>query len=78
MKKATASLSEIKNNILDLFLTTNHTLVNSVNIIPGLSDHDIIEGVVDIKPVSTKKVPKKYISIGKRTVVLLNTYERLL
>ena len=46
-------------NILDLFLTINHTLVNSVNIIPGLSDHDIIEGVVDIKPASTGKAHRK-------------------
>ena len=29
-------------NILDLFLTTNPTLVNSVSIIPGLSDHNIV------------------------------------
>ena len=28
-------------NIFDLFLTTNPTLVNSVEILPGLSDHDI-------------------------------------
>ena len=46
-------------NILDLFLTTNHTLVNSVKIIPGLSDHDIVEGVVDTKPASTNKAPRK-------------------
>ena len=59
MKKATEPLSEIKNNILDLFLTKNHTLVNIVNIIPGLSDHDIIEGMVDTKTASTKKAPRK-------------------
>ena len=51
-------------NTLDLFLTTNHILVNSVNIIPGMSDHDIVEGVVDTKPASTKKAPRKNISIG--------------
>ena len=63
MKKATQSLSEIKNNILHLFLTTNHTLVNSVNIIPGLSDHDIIdiiEGVVDIKVSKGAKIRNRY------------------
>ena len=50
-------------NILDLFLTTNHTLVNSVNITPGLSDHDIVEGVVDRKHASTKKAPRKSTSL---------------
>ena len=29
------------NNILDLFLTPNPTLVNHINIIPGISDHNI-------------------------------------
>ena len=29
-------------NILYLFLTTNPTQVNSVSIIPGLSDHNIV------------------------------------
>ena len=33
--------------------------MNSVKIIPGLSDHDIVEGVVDTKPASTKKAPRK-------------------
>ena len=46
-------------NILDLFLTTNHTLVNSVNVIPGLSDHNIVKCLVDTKPASTKKAPRK-------------------
>ena len=35
--------------ILDLFLTTNSTLVNSVYIYPGLSDHDIVKSEVSIK-----------------------------
>ena len=32
-------------NILDLFLTSNHTLVNTVQVLPGLSDRDIIANV---------------------------------
>ena len=31
-----------ESNILDLFLTTNPTLVNQVNILPGISDHNIV------------------------------------
>ena len=46
-------------NILDLFLATNHTLVNLVNIIPGLSDNNVVEGVVVTKPASTEKAPRK-------------------
>ena len=30
-------------NIIDLFLTTNHILVEYVSIIPGLSDDNIIK-----------------------------------
>ena len=37
-------------NILDLFLTTNPTLVDNVSITPGLSDHDIVLIQVNVKP----------------------------
>ena len=30
-------------NILDLFFTTNPTLVQRVSILPGISDHDIVK-----------------------------------
>ena len=46
-------------NILYLFLTTMFTLMNSVNVIPGLSDHNIVKCLVDTKPASTKKAPRK-------------------
>ena len=46
-------------NILDLFLTTNHTLVESVSIIPGLSDHNIVKCIVNSKPKVVKKAPRK-------------------
>ena len=49
------NLLDRQGNILDLFLTTNHTLVNSVNIITGLSDQNLVKCVVDTKPASTKK-----------------------
>ena len=44
---------------LDLFLTTNSTLVNSVNIYPGLSDHDVVKSEVGIKPKVAKRKPRK-------------------
>ena len=46
-------------NILDLFLTTYPTLVNSVSIIPGLSDHNIVKCIDDTKPKLTRKAPRK-------------------
>ena len=44
-------------NILDLFLTKNPTLVDNVSIIPGLSDHDIVLAKVNAKPEISKQVP---------------------
>ena len=43
-------------NILDLFLTTNPTLVDNVSITPGLSDHDIVLIQVNVKPEVLKQV----------------------
>ena len=47
-------------NILDLFLTTNTTLVDIVSITPGLSDHDIyiVLPQVNAKPEIAKQVPR--------------------
>ena len=36
-------------NVLDLFLTSNHTLVQKVEIYPGIADHDVMVADV-IKP----------------------------
>ena len=45
-------------NILDLFFTTNSTLVDNVSIIPGLSDHDIVLAKVNAKPEISKQIPQ--------------------
>ena len=37
-------------NVLDLILTSNPTLVSKVECLPGLSDHDIVLAEVAIKP----------------------------
>jgi len=39
----TVSLPTRDSNILDLFVTTNPTLVQRVSIIPGISDHGIVQ-----------------------------------
>ena len=50
--------------ILDLFLTTIYTLMNSVNVIPGLSDHNIVKCLGDTNmflkgyPLEAKTAPK--------------------
>ena len=44
-------------HILDLFFTSNPTLIDSVFILPGLSDHDIVRVLVNTTPSQTKQVP---------------------
>ena len=44
-------------HILDLFFTSNPTLIDSVSILPGLSDHDIVRVLVNTIPSQTKQVP---------------------
>ena len=44
-------------NILDLFFTTNPTLVNKISILPGLSDHDIVLVEVNSRPKIIKQIP---------------------
>ena len=45
-------------NILNLFFTTNPTLVNKTSILPGLSDHDIVLVEVNSRPEIIKQVPR--------------------
>ena len=45
-------------HILDLFFTSNPTLIDSVSILPGLSDHDIVRVLVNTIPSQTKQVPR--------------------
>ena len=44
----TVSLPTRESNIIDLFFTTNPTLVKRVSILPGISDHDIVQIQVNI------------------------------
>ena len=48
-----------KDNILDLFLTTNPTLINKVNCSPGLGDHDVVSAEALLKPTLHKQKPRK-------------------
>ena len=44
--------------ILDLFFTSNPTRIDSVSILPGLSDHDIVQVLVNTIPSQTKQVAR--------------------
>ena len=47
-----------KGNVLDLFLTSNRTLVNKVEILSGISDHEISISNVSIKPKMSRQKPR--------------------
>ena len=40
------------------FLTSNYTLVNNVDVKPGISDHDLVFSEVFTKPVETRQPPR--------------------
>ena len=46
-------------NVLDLILTSNPTLVSKVECIPSLSDYDVVLAEVAIKPAQTKQKRRK-------------------
>ena len=54
-----------QDHILDLFLTTNPTLVTDVTILPGLGGHNIVSAVVAVKPTQTKQKRWKIHLYGK-------------
>ena len=45
-------------NILDYFLTSNPTLVNNIEIHPGIADHNMVLVNASIKPVESKQIPR--------------------
>ena len=51
-------------NVLDLILTSNPTLVSKIECLPGLSDHDIVSAEVALKPTQAKQ--------KRRTIHLYN------
>ena len=47
-----------ENNILDLFITNSPTLVDSVNVVPGIVDHQAVLAVVRLRPSIQKVKPR--------------------
>ena len=55
----------LQDHVLDLFLTTNPTLVTDVTILPGLGNDDIVSAVIAVKPTQTKQKHWKIHLYGK-------------
>ena len=45
-------------NVLDLFLTSNDTLVQKIEILPGITDHEIVVADVNLKPQIGRQKPR--------------------
>ena len=54
-----------QDNILDLFLTTNPTLITEVKCSPGLGDHDLVSAKVLLKPSQHKQKPRNVLLFSK-------------
>ncbi|KAK3108516.1 hypothetical protein FSP39_009662 [Pinctada imbricata] len=52
-------ITDTSKSTLDLFFTSNSSLINKVEIIPGISDHEIVYVESSIKPRKIKKPPRK-------------------
>jgi hypothetical protein len=65
----------LSKSILDLFFTSNSSLINKVEVIPGISDHEIVYVEASIKPRKVNKPPRKVYQYNKAITEELN--ERL-
>ena len=54
-------------NILDYFLTPSPTLVNDIEIHPGIADHDFVLINANVKPYKGKQIPRSVQLYKKQT-----------
>ena len=54
------------NNILDLVIANNPSIVTACRVIPGVSDHDAVLTEINIKPLRNKQTPRKIKSLSTR------------
>ena len=47
------------NNVLDLVLSNNPSIVSNIETIPGISDHDIVHVTLDVRCKRRKNVKRK-------------------
>ena len=58
-------ITEDTANILDLFFSNNQSLVNRVNIIPGISDHEVVYVESSLRPSRAATPPRKVFCYNK-------------
>ena len=61
-------------NVLDLFLTSNHTLFEDIKVSPGIADHNIVVAKVNLKPKMSKQIPRKIPLFRKANWTSFKTY----
>ena len=57
------------NNILDLYLTNSPSLVQTVDIVPGISDHDIVVVESNLRPRINKPKPRNFLKYSQADMV---------
>ena len=58
-------ITETSSNTLYMFFTSNHTLVNKVEVIPGDSDHESVFIASSLRPMRVKTPPRKVFQYRK-------------
>ena len=58
-------VTETTANILDPFFTSNQTLINKVEVIPGISDHEAVFIESSLRPMRVKTPPRKVFQYRK-------------
>ena len=61
-------ITSTSQSTLDLFFTNNSSLVNKVEVIPGISDHEIVYIESSLKPRKVKKPPRKIYLYNKANI----------
>ena len=65
-------------NILDLVLVNNRNIISDVDVIPGISDHDIVRSSITCGVEGNKALNKKYMLERNGTrIVSGKSYKRL-
>ena len=63
----------ISSNILDLIVTSNPVLVNNVEVLPGILDHNIVLFDINTRPKFQNKPPRKVYTYKKSDPLLLRS-----
>ncbi|KAK3085493.1 hypothetical protein FSP39_004174 [Pinctada imbricata] len=61
-------MTNTSQTILDLFFTNNSSLINKVEVIPGISDHEIVYVESSLRPKKVKKPPRKIYLYNKANI----------